>query len=102
MDQPPKDPFGYAVLTYIWVIFISSMGGVVRYLRSTSDESQFRWFVFIKEIVISAFVGIVTFWFCEGAGFEPIFTAGLVAVSGHMGSRAIFVFENWFKERVGR
>lgn len=59
----------------------------------------FNFVEFIGEIVTSAFAGVITFWLCENAHMSPLLTAAFVGVSGHMGSRAIFMAENWLKTK---
>lgn len=46
------------------------------------------------EIITSGFVGIVSFMLCDAADFGWSYTAAIVAISGHMGTRALFLFEN--------
>lgn len=95
MIEPPKNPFGYELMTYIWVIFISAIGGIVSFMRKVRQGAArvFNITEFIGEIITSAFVGMLTFWLCEAGGISPLVTAALVGVSGHMGSRAIFLIE---------
>lgn len=90
-----KDPFGYSVVTYVWVLLLSIWGGVVNFIqRLRRGEAKAHNIVeLIGEVVISAFVGVVTFYLCELSNFPQILTAALVAISGHMGTRALFVFE---------
>lgn len=90
-----KDPFGYSVVTYVWVLLLAIWGGVVNFIqRLKRGEAKAHNIVeLIGEVVISAFVGVVTFYLCELSDFPQILTAALVAISGHMGTRALFVFE---------
>lgn len=90
-----KDPFGYSVVTYVWVLLLAIWGGVVHFIqRLKRGEAKAHNIVeLIGEVVISAFVGVVTFYLCELSNFPQILTAALVAISGHMGTRALFVFE---------
>lgn len=90
-----KDPFGYSVVTYVWVLLLAVWGGVVNFIqRLKRGEAKAHNIVeLIGEVVISAFVGVVTFYLCELSDFPQILTAALVAISGHMGTRALFVFE---------
>ncbi len=90
-----KDPFGYSIVTYVWVLLLSIWGGVVHFIqRLKRGEAKAHNIVeLIGEVVISAFVGVVTFYLCELSSFPQILTAALVAISGHMGTRALFVFE---------
>lgn len=93
--MPEKDPSNYELITYAWVLGISMLGGIVSFLRKMRSGAAraFNIVEFIGEIVTSAFVGILTFYFCESAGISPVLTAAFVGISGHMGSRAIFMFE---------
>lgn len=91
-----KDPFGYSVVTYVWVLLLAIWGGVVNFIqRLKRGEAKAHNIVeLIGEVVISAFVGVVTFYLCELSNFPQVLTAALVAISGHMGTRALFVFES--------
>lgn len=90
-----KHPFEYSVVTYAWVLLLAIWGGVVNFIqRLKRGEAKAHNIVeLIGEVVISAFVGVVTFYLCELSNFPQILTAALVAISGHMGTRALFVFE---------
>jgi len=46
------------------------------------------------EVGTSGFVGIISFELCDAAGFSWQLTAALVAISGHMGARALILIEN--------
>lgn len=91
-----RDPLSYGILTYVWVFALAVLGGVVGFLRKLQEgvTRAFNVVEFLGEIVTSAFAGIITFWFCESAGFNPLLTAAFVGISGHMGSRALFAFES--------
>lgn len=98
-----KDPMTYPILTYLWVIIISSVGGIVGFLRKYQDRKDlidFRFVEFIGEVLTSAFVGILTFWLCEASDMDALLTAALVGVSGHMGSRALYSIENLIKRKI--
>src|SRR3989338_2056550 len=100
--MPEKDPANYSLLTYLWVIAIASWGGVVNFHRKmrAGHARAFNLVEFIGEITTSAFVGVVTFWMCEAGGINPLISAALIAVSGHMGGRAIWQFEKWAERRL--
>lgn len=99
--MPEKDPTTYSLITYLWVFGLSALGGVVNFFRKVKAgvARTFNFAELIGELVTSAFAGIITFWFCELADFRPLLTAGLVGISGHMGSRAIFHLEGFFTSR---
>ena len=96
-----KDPTSYSLVTYLWVFLLAILGGVVNFMRKlqSGHARVFNLVEFVGEIVTSAFAGVITFWLCENAGFSPLMTAAFVGVSGHMGSRAIFMIENWLKNK---
>lgn len=96
-----KDPTSYSLVTYLWVFLLAMLGGIVNFMRKlqAGRARVFNLVEFIGEIVTSAFAGVITFWLCENAGFSPLVTAAFVGISGHMGSRAIFMFENWLKNK---
>lgn len=96
-----KDPTSYSLLTYAWVFLLAILGGIVNFMRKmqTGHARVFNLIEFIGELVTSAFAGVITFWLCENAGISQLMTAAFVGVSGHMGSRAIFMLENWLKEK---
>lgn len=96
-----RNPFDYSVITYLWVLGISAFGGFVNFSRKMR-EGQVRIFnftEFIGELVTSAFAGLLTFWLCESADINRLLAAVMIAVSGHMGSRAIFGLERWMEAR---
>lgn len=98
-----KDPFSYGWAAYVWVIAWASAGGIVSF-RQKMKRGEVRAFnisEFIGEIVTSAFVGVLAFWICEFSNVPPLLTAVIVSVSGHMGTRAIFLFEQYMTRKFG-
>lgn len=95
--MPDKDPTSYSILTYAWVITLSAIGGIISYLKKAKRFSPIE---FLTEVLTAGFVGIITFWLCEQAAIDPLTTAALVGVSGHMGSRALFMLEKTFKGQI--
>lgn len=89
-----KDPANIPALTYLWVIILASLGGLVAFIRRLNQQNKPEKLsiVFIKlfgEILVSAFAGIITFYLCEYFAISQLLTAVFVAVSGHMGGNAI-------------
>jgi CHASE2 domain-containing sensor protein len=98
---PEKSPETYTWLTYAWVFGLSSLGGVVSFIRKVK-RGHARAFNFVElagEIFTSAFAGVLTFYLCEWSGFAPTATAAFVGIAGHMGSRALFQLEGFFQSR---
>jgi hypothetical protein len=103
--QPPtpdKGPLDYTVLTYAWVIFLSMFGGFASFVVKLKEGKvrAFNITELVGDLVISAFAGIITFYLCQSAGFGNTFTAALVGISGHMGGRAIHLFEKFMENFV--
>ncbi len=97
-----RDPFDYSFWTYVWVLMLSAFGGLVNFSHKLQDglTTPFRLTEFVGELVTSAFAGLLTFWLCESAGIDKLISAVLIAISGHMGSRAIFRLERWLERRL--
>lgn len=102
--MPEKDPTTYGVITYVLVAGLAAWGGLVGFYRKvqTGRAHAFNVVELIGELTTSAFAGVITFWLCEAAEIDPLVTAALVGIAGHMGSRAIFQFENWAERRFIR
>lgn len=101
MIEPPRNPFGYELAVYLWVIFLSVLGGIVNFTRKMR-EGKVRVFnitEFIGELFTSGFSGLCTFWLCEWANLDQLLMVVFVAISGHMGSRAIALLELWVERR---
>jgi hypothetical protein len=92
-----KDPSNIPLITYAWVIGLSIMGGVVNFIRKlqTGHARVFNLLEFIGEIVTAGFTGVITFYLFTNANVDPLMTAAAVGISGHMGSRALMLFESW-------
>jgi len=99
--MPEKDPTSYSLLTYLWVFGLSSLGGFISFMNKLKKghARAFNIAEFMGEIATSAFAGVLTFWMCENANISPLVTAAFVGVSGHMGSRAILLFEEWLSKK---
>lgn len=99
--MPEKSPEAYSFITYGWVFALAILGGVVSFMRKLQEGHTrvFNLVEFIGEIVTSAFAGVLTFWMCEHASLSPLVTAAFVGISGHMGSRALFMAEGWLTKQ---
>jgi hypothetical protein len=98
-----KDPLSYSHLTYAWVLIIASWGGVANYLHKVKNGNVHAFSVveLVGELVISGFSGLMTFYMCESFNAIPgPMTPVLVGMGGHMGSRTIFLIEQYIKSRL--
>lgn len=96
-----KDPTTYGLLTYMWVFGLSSWGGFVSFMRKRRQgvARPFNITEFFGEIATSAFAGVLTFYLAESAGLPQLMTAAMVAISGHMGGRGVFLIERWMERK---
>ena len=87
-------PMGFAVL-------LAALGGAVQYFNKIDKHGMpFSFVKLLIEVGTSGFVGIVSFELCDAAGLSWQITAALVAISGHMGARALILIENQVVRRL--
>jgi hypothetical protein len=102
MDLPPEGPFAAKNLVpTIWAAGIAIAGGMLSFHQKVR-MGKARWVnvtELIGEMVVSGFVGLLTFWICKGYGVNEYLTAAAIAITGHMGSRAIFIAEQWIEQK---
>lgn len=103
MIEPKTGPFDYSVLTYIWVMALAALGGIVSFYGKVKSGAvrAFNFTELAGELFTSGFAGLLTFWLCRSANMNEFISAVLIGISGHMGSRAIFAIEKWATEKFG-
>ena len=91
------------LLTYAWVFGLAMLGGAASFVRRVrSGQAKYSNIVeLVGELVISAFAGLVTYFLCHSAGFDEMLTAAFIAISGHMGTRIIFMLESYLVKKFG-
>jgi hypothetical protein len=77
------------VLPWITTIALSAWGGAVQYAQRVRSGEKFSWSMLTIDIVISSFAGVLTWFLCEASDIHGPMAAVLIAISGHMGTRAI-------------
>lgn len=97
--MPEKEPTNVSWLIQgmpiMFAMLWSAFAGAIGYVnRINKRKAAFNLISFIIEISTSGFVGIVAFMLCDAAGFGWSTTAAIVAISGHMGARALALVEN--------
>jgi len=106
--MPEKDPQNTAyivewfrqILPYLSTLVLSCWGGVVNHIqRLRKGNRKFNWKDLAFDLVISSFAGLLTHFFCEYSNVGGSMSAILIAVSGHMGTRAIASFEK-MRDRI--
>ena len=109
-NMPEKDPNNTSLfvewlrqfMPYLTTFFLSTWGGVVNHITTLrSGRKKFQLKELIFDIVVSTFAGLITFYFCRSAGISETMSAVLIAISGHMGTRAIAGFETVYRRIIG-
>lgn len=92
-----------SIFTMIWVIALSTWGGIAGYIRKLRQgmTKRFSLTELIGEIVVSSFVGVITYFLCKSSNIDETITAAIVGVSSHMGSRAIYLIEILVRKKTG-
>jgi hypothetical protein len=101
--MPHKDPTSYSWITYAWVLVLATWGGVTHNIRKlrAGTISRFSISELVGDITISGFIGVLTFWMCEAAGFSELWTAFLVGITSHMGTRGLMALEDLAAKKIG-
>lgn len=91
------DVRGYALF-----IFLAVWGGTVNYLsRVNKSERKFTWAELVGEWIVSGFAGLLVALLGIEMEWSVYIVAFMAGMAGHMGGRALFVFELIFKNRLG-
>lgn len=96
--MPEKDPFGYQIVTYLWVVVLAAVASMTRYLHFMQSFHLGR---LLLEGLSGGLTGLLTFWLCEASSIHGPLSAFLIGVSGLMGARAWNDFINSLRLRFG-
>ena len=98
-----EDPFSAKNLIATgYMAVIAGAGGLVSFYQKVKagQARAFNISELVGEIVVSGFVGLVTYAVCKGLEVNEYLTIAGVAITGHMGTRAIFMLETKAEELV--
>lgn len=103
-EMPEKTPLDYTILQYLFVAILGALGGLIARLQIIMGIGVHCWKCAIGRIIsdscTSGFCGILAFWACESINMKPLLTAVIIGITGHMGSRALFLVEKLISERI--
>jgi hypothetical protein len=89
-----------AGLGYVWFVVLAIWGGTVNYL-SRVRQGKVEAFSVVElfgEWATSGFAGLLTAFICTEMEMSWHMTAFFTGVSGHLGGRAIYMFEQYVKK----
>lgn len=98
-----RDPLDVSLRQYGLVLGAALLGGFVSWIGRVraGTASAANLMGLIGELCTSAFSGLLAFWLCRAADVDPMLTAVAAGVAGHMGTRAIAMFERSVQRRLG-
>lgn len=98
-----KGPLDYSLKQYGLTLAIALLGGLVSWLAKVRKGEASPWNIMqlVGELCTSAFAGLMAFWLCEWSGAPSLLSAALTGIAGHMGTRAISVFEEFAAKKFG-
>lgn len=87
-----------------WIFLIFAMwGGLCHYIGGVRAKKRpLSLFELAGDLVYSAFAGVMAVAICQHLDVGEWMTAAVAGMSGHMGSRSIFLLERVLKRRLSR
>lgn len=98
-----RDPLSTPLRQYGFMLATALLGGLVSWVAKVRKGEIAAWNLMqlVGELCTSAFAGLMCFWLCQAAGLQIAWTVPLVGIAGHMGTRAIALFEDFAERRWG-
>ncbi len=89
-------------LPFITTVWVSTWGGVVSHIqRLRKSKKKFDIKELILDIIVSSFVGYITYLICQYSHLDGSISSALIAISGHMGARAMAKYEKFAEDKLG-
>lgn len=96
------DPEHVPAITYLWVLAWSGIGGLASFLHRVR-QGEIKHGIMLEMITdttYSAFAGLTAFYWCQNQNYDPMLSAIIIGISGHMGARAIIMIEQGIAKRL--
>ena len=105
--MPTKDPnlwnsvaeFFSSILPWLSTLVLSILATAAQYAAKVRAGEIFAWRGVALDAVICVFVGLLTHMICEWRGVDGWGRSVLVAISAHMGTRSMALYEQW-RDRI--
>ena len=100
--MPEKDPTNWSAATWALALGMAFAGGFVSwYAKVRAGHTRSVNVVeLLGEMVVSGVVGLGSYMAGDGLGLPPSFCAVAAGVGGHMGTRLLFLAEQWAIKRI--
>lgn len=105
-SNPPAAPDGPLssdqITPTLIMAAVAMLGGAINFWQKwkAGKVRVFNVMELVGELFVSGVCGVFAWWVCKGLGMNEWLTAAVVGVIGHMGSRAIFMAEQWMERRL--
>ncbi len=101
------DPLDLPLNRYLLFALIGLFGGLVARLQYWAGGEiphcvRCALFRLLVDMMTSGFCGVLTFWLATEFELSGVLTAVLAGISGHMGSRSLFLVERILQKRLQR
>jgi hypothetical protein len=99
-----RDPLSVPLKTYVLMLGAALLGGFVSWYGKVrrGEIPGYSLFHLVGELATSALAGVMCFWVCSALGVSEMMAAAFTGLSGHMGARAISLFEEYMIKRAKR
>lgn len=86
-----------------WVFILSIWGGTVHTIKKvqTGILKRFTFREWVYDMIISGFVGVITYSICKSAGFDEWTTVVCIGIASHQGTRGLLLLEQWITDKLG-
>lgn len=88
-----------SVIPWVHTLILSIVATAAQYAAKVRAGEPFAWKSIVLDAVICVFVGLLTHMICEWQGLDGWGRSVLVAISAHMGTRAMALYEQW-RDRI--
>lgn len=90
-------------IQHLFALVIAIFAGIVAHIEKIQNKTLkgFQFVVFIYDVVISSFVGLLVLYACLYLKLEIEATAVLIGVLAHQGTRGLALLTNILAKRLG-
>lgn len=90
------------LITYLWVLLLSTFGGLASFARRIKSGETIHHPVrdLFVDLLISGFTGLLTFWLCIYGAIDYPLNAVLIGIASHMGTRGLIFLERAVEDRL--
>ena len=98
MGFSTNTPEFYSLITYLWVVGMSIVGGFVSIIQNWRKNRYRKIFILdiIGKLTVSCFCGLMTFFICEFFEVPQLLSILMISIAGDLGKKCISIFEQLF------